>query len=254
VDLAIRRGEYVAIVGQNGGGKSTLVKHFLHLLEPTRGRVLVEGQRTTDLEVSALARRIGYVGQNPDHQIFCDSVEDEVSFALKLLKFPPAEIRERVDEALEAMSLADVADRHPLSLGRGDRSRVVMAAVLALRPETLIFDEPTTGQDAEGARAILDLTRRVHETGKTVVIITHHLYLLPGYAERLVVMEAGRVLLDRTLRDGFYEPEVLARTSLTPPQTVRFALSLEYLRAAGARPLSAEEFAACLAPVEETVP
>jgi energy-coupling factor transport system ATP-binding protein len=135
VDLTIHHGEYVAIVGQNGGGKSTLVKHFLHLLEPTKGRVLVQGESVTNLEVSALARRIGYVGQNPDHQIFCDSVADEVSFALNLLKVPRAEITERVDEALRAMGLTDLADRHPLSLGRGDRSRVVMAAVLALQPK-----------------------------------------------------------------------------------------------------------------------
>lgn len=236
VSLDVHAGEYVAIVGQNGAGKSTLVRHFLGLLRPTTGQVLVRGEDVTGFEVSDLAQRIGYVSQNPDNQIFSDSVEEEVAFALRTLRYPPEEVEERVAEALAEMRLEDVREHHPLTLSKGDRSRVVIAAILAMRPDILIFDEPTTGQDYAGARAILDLTRELHHAGKTVVVITHHLYLLPGYAERLVAMGEGRLLLDAPLRTAFYETATLRQTFLTPPQLVQF---VEAIRPPAAPPVHA---------------
>lgn len=222
VSLEIREGEYVAIVGQNGAGKSTLVRQFIHLLEATSGEVEVSGENVNGYPVSELARHIGFVSQNPDNQIFCKTVEQEVAFALVNLGFPKDEVRRRVSEALEEMELGWAADRHPLTLSKGDRSRIVIAAVLAMRPQALIFDEPTTGQDYKGARAIMDLTRELHRSGRTVVVITHHLYLLPGYAERLILMSQGRITLDAPLREAFYETEKLRETFLKPPQMVRF--------------------------------
>lgn len=227
VSLDIRRGEYVVLLGQNGAGKSTLVRHFLRLLLPSEGQVQVAGRDTRDLSVSELARRIGYVSQNPDQQIFNTTVAGEVSFALRNLRHPDAEVKARTEESLRAMGLWELRAQHPLSLPKGDRSRIVIAAVLAMRPEILILDEPTIGQDHRGARYILDLSRRLHEAGQTVLVITHHLHLLPGYAERALIMGRGTLLCDAPLRGAFHQHKTLAETFLRPPQAVLLAQALE---------------------------
>jgi energy-coupling factor transport system ATP-binding protein len=224
--LDIYRGEYVLIIGQNGAGKTTLVKHFLSLLQPTAGTVLVGGTDSRKLAASELARRIGYVAQNPDDQIFNSTVGDEVAFALRNLHYPAQEIEARAAESLQAMGLLEVRDRHPLSLPKGDRARVVIAAILAMKPEVLIFDEPTTGQDFQGARYILDISRQLHKAGKTVIVITHHLYLMPEYAQRVIVMGKGTVLLDAPIRTAYHQVELLRSTFLNPPQAVLLARHL----------------------------
>jgi energy-coupling factor transport system ATP-binding protein len=246
ITLDIRQGEYVAIVGQNGAGKSTLVRHFLHLLTATGGEVRVFGRDVKTYTVSELAQHIGFISQNPDNQIFSDTVEHEVAFALVNLRFSKAEVKNRVAEALHEMNLEWAADRHPLTLSKGDRSRIVIAAILAMKPEVLIFDEPTTGQDYKGARAILDLTRQLYQAGRTLVIITHHLYLLPGYAQRLVVMGKGQVLLDAPLREAFYQTSKLRETYLTPPQVVQLAAAIQPASGPLARPITADELAATM--------
>jgi len=244
VDLAIRRGEFVALGGRNGCGKSTLVRHFLHLLNPSAGTVAVDGTDVASLRISDLARRIGYVSQNAHQQLFCDSVREEVAFALTLMKRPKGEVDAAVHHALSAMQLLGSADRHPASLSRGDRLRVAIAATLAPGPDILIFDEPTTGQDWRGALAILDICRNLNGLGKTVLLVTHHLYLLAGYAERLVVMAHGRVAIDGPLADVLYAGPALEAASLSPPQTVAFAQATAGLAGSGRRPLSPASLAA----------
>ncbi|MCX7680427.1 MAG: energy-coupling factor transporter ATPase [Anaerolineae bacterium] len=248
VSLDIRAGEYVVIIGQNGAGKTTLIKHFLRLLEPTEGKVLIGGRDTREFTVGELARRVGYVGQNPDHQIFNASVKDEVSFALRHLGYPAAEIRARTSASLEALGLLDMQDMHPLALTRGDRARVVLAAVLALQPEVIILDEPTTGQDYRGAKSILDITRELHRQGKTVIVVTHHLYLMPEYARRVLVMGKGTLLLDAPLRQAYHQLDVLGATFLEPPQAVLLSRYLERYSAGELRLLTPEEVAACFIP------
>jgi energy-coupling factor transport system ATP-binding protein len=248
VSLDIREGEYVLIIGQNGAGKSTLVKHFLNLLKPTEGIVTVQGTSTEDLMVSELARRIGYVAQNPDNQIFNATVSEEVSFALENLDFDKDEVERRTTENLEAMGLIEHRDAHPLSLPKGDRARVVIAAILAMKPEIIIFDEPTTGQDYQGARYILDISRQLHEMGKTVIVITHHLYLMPDYAERVIVMGKGTILLDAPIRTAFHEVETLASTYLAPPQSVLLSQKMGELDGQSYPFLTPEEFAGHISP------
>jgi len=230
ISLDIREGEYILIIGQNGAGKSTLVKHFLNLLKPTSGSVQVGGVETANLSVSQLARRIGYVAQNPDNQIFNATVEEEVAFALKGLGFPTEEVSQRTLESLESMGLVEVKDKHPLALPKGDRARVVIAAILAMKPEIIIFDEPTTGQDYRGAKYILEISRRLHEMGKTVIVITHHLYLMPDYAERVLVMGKGTLLMDAPIREAFHAVDLLESTFLMPPQAVLLTQQLEKIR------------------------
>jgi len=223
VNLSVRKGDFVALLGQNGAGKSTLARHFLNLLQPTSGEVRFAGKSTRNFAVSQLAGRIGYVAQNPDHQIFTSSVEEEVSFALKNLGYAASEVRQRTEESLTEMGLAQVRGAHPLSLPKGDRARVVIAAILAMHPEVVIFDEPTTGQDDQGAQAILKVSAKLHRQGKTIVVISHHLYLLPDYARRAVVMGKGSILLDTDLRTAFHQVDVLRQTYLAPPQAVLLA-------------------------------
>lgn len=161
------------------------------------------------------------------------------------------EIEVRVRDALQQMRLDWAIERHPLSLSKGDRSRIVVAAILAMKPEILIFDEPTTGQDYAGSRAILDLTRELHRAGKTIIVITHHLYLLPGYAERLLVMGKGKLLLDTDLRSGFYVTDKLSESFLAAPQIVRLAEAMQAEAPVSLRPLTAREFTESVAIQQE---
>jgi energy-coupling factor transport system ATP-binding protein len=248
VSLDINEGEYVLIVGQNGAGKSTLVKHFLNLLKPTEGSVCVCGTNTTELSVSELACHIGYVAQNPDNQIFNTTVSGEVSFALRNLGYNAEEIETRTTESLKAMGLLEQRSVHPLSLPKGDRARVVIAAILAMKPDTIIFDEPTTGQDYRGARYILDISRELHSMGKTVIVITHHLYLMPDYAQRVIVMGKGTILLDTSIREAFHAVETLKSTYLTPPQSVLLAQHLSQLKNDKYSFITPEEFSGHLLP------
>ncbi len=242
VTLDIHAGEYVLIAGHNGAGKSTLVKHFLNLLHPTSGEVRVGGSSIEHLPVSGLAQHIGYVAQNPDNQIFTSTVWDEVAFALRSLGYPAAEVASRVAACLSALNLLEKRSAHPLSLPKGERVRLIVAAVLALKPEALIFDEPTTAQDYRGAQAILDLSKTLHAEGKTVVVITHQLYLMPPYAERMIVMGEGKVLLDAPLRQAYQASETLRAASLLPPQ----AVSLAQVACPGRALITPEEVAGCL--------
>ncbi|HHE71252.1 MAG TPA: ABC transporter ATP-binding protein [Chloroflexi bacterium] len=231
VSVEIHRGDYLLLAGQNGAGKTTLVRHLLHLLEPTAGQVLFRGQDVRALHTGELARHIGYVAQNPDRQLFNATVEEEVSFALRALGMPPAQVEARTEASLAALGLGGLRHRHPFSLARGDRARVVIAAVLAMEPEILIFDEPTTGQDVHGARQILEITRQLHRQGKTVVVISHHLYLLAAYARRIVVLHQGQVVLDAPTRQALHDRQALDAAALVPPQAV--ALAQEIARLTG---------------------
>ena len=245
VSLEIRQGEYVLIIGQNGAGKSTLVKHFLSLLLPTEGQVMVSGLDTRKLSVSELARRIGYVAQNPDYQIFTSTVGEEVAFALRNLRYSKEVVEARTVESLKNMGLLEVREAHPLSLPKGDRARIVIAAILAMKPEIIVFDEPTTGQDYRGARYILDVSRQLHQMGKTVIVITHHLYLMPDYAERAIVMGKGTLLLDAPIRHTYHQTDLLKSTYLTPPQAVLLAQRLSQEDGREFKLLTPHEVAAC---------
>jgi len=243
VSLDIHTGEYLLIVGQNGAGKTTLVRHFLNLLKPTSGELTINGVDSKKLSVSELASHIGYIAQNPDNQIFNMSVWDEVSFALKNLKFSKEDIEKRTEESLLSMGLLEFKDRHPLALPKGDRARVVIAAILAMYPDTIIFDEPTTGQDFKGSQYILDISRKLHKMGKTVIVITHHLYLMPDYAERVIVMGKGSILLDAPIRQAYLDTEKLNSTFLTPPQAVLLGKEISEIKGQSYPLLTPEEVA-----------
>ena len=221
VSLRIRRGEMIAIVGQNGCGKTTLVKHFNRLLLPTSGRVRVFGRDTREWRISELGRKVGYVFQNPDHQIFADTVGEEVAFGPRNFGFADEEVAVRVREALHAVDLTGREADDPFSMTKGERQRIAVAAVLAVRPEVIVLDEPTTGLDYRQQRSMLDLVRRLNEQGMTVVMVTHAMWVVAQYARRCIVMQEGTILFDGTVRTGFAQEELLAQAHLEPPDSVR---------------------------------
>ncbi|ACK71115.1 ABC transporter related [Gloeothece citriformis PCC 7424] len=245
VTVDIHRGEYVLVIGQNGAGKSTLVKHFLNLLRPSQGKVYVDNRDTSQLSVSDLARLIGYVAQNPDNQIFNTTVEKEVSFALRNLGYSRKLVEQRTHQSLKNMELWEDRHLHPLALPRGDRARIVIAAILAMNPEIIIFDEPTIGQDYQGSRSILEVSRQLHQMGKTIIVITHHLYLMAEYAQRVLVMGKGTILLDAPIRHAYHQTELLQSTYLTPPQAVLLGQKLSELSDKDYPILTPQELAQC---------
>ena len=220
VDLEVRRGEFLAIVGQNGSGKTTLVKHFNGLLEPTEGRVFVDGQETTKQGVYKLGQKVAYVFQNPDHQIFSDTVYNEVAFSPRIRGCSEKEIEQRVKEALEAVGLVGMEQEDPFSLTKGGRQRVAVASVLSARPEVIILDEPTTGLDYAEQRSMMELVSRLNQQGHTIIFVTHSMWVVAEYAHRVVVLKDGKVLLEGPTREVFAREDLLRETFLQPPQIV----------------------------------
>ncbi len=226
VNLGIGRGEFVALIGQNGSGKTTLIKHFNGLLKPSRGRVIVEGRDTTNLPTSELARSVGYVFQNPDHQIFAETVREEVAFGPKNLGMPPEKIAAVTRQVLGEMGLAGYEEELPFKLSRGQRQRLAVASVLAMEPSILIIDEPTTGQDWRESICLMDLVKRLNDRGHTCIVTTHNMNLVSLFARRVIVMCQGRVLLDGPTQDVFRETEQLTHAAIKPPEVYQLAQAL----------------------------
>lgn len=219
VDLAIAPGEVVAIVGQNGSGKSTLVRHLDGLLRPTEGRVLHDGEDVRDVRVAALASRVGIVFQNPDRQIFAGRVRAEVEFGPRILGRPAAEAAEVASAALAAVGLTPHADDNPYDLGFSRRKLLSLASVLAMNTPVVVLDEPTTGQDAPGVARIRRVVDEIAAAGRTVIAISHDMRFVAETFDRVVVMRAGRIILDGTPDEVFAADawDALRSTYLEPP-------------------------------------
>ena len=227
--LKVYPGEFVALIGQNGAGKTTLTKHFNALLRPTKGDVWVAGLNTRQQRTSQLARKVGYVFQNPDHMIFSETVWDEVAFGPKQLGVEGEELELVVDLALKRLELLKEKDNHPYMLSKGQRQRVAVASIVAMRPEILVIDEPTTGQDYKQSREIMSLFVDLNKEGKTVIVVTHDMGLVASYAKRTVVMGQSEILLEGATAEVFSQVDVLHSTHLRPPQitTLGFKLNIQ---------------------------
>lgn len=229
VNLSINQGEFVAIIGRNGSGKTTLAKHFNGLLKPARGEVLVAGVNTGKTDTATLFQKVGYVFQNPDHQIFSISVEKELAYGLKNAGFDKVEIARRVEQALELTGLNECRCDHPLSLGKGKRQMIALASILVLEPEILVIDEPTTGLDWVGSQKILAIIKKLSEQGTTIILISHDMDIVARYAKRGIVMQDGQILLDANITEIFNQPTILEKAGIIPPQIVRLATRLRDL-------------------------
>jgi len=229
VNLDISSGEYMALVGGNGSGKTTLAKHFNGLLRPTSGKVFIMGRPAAEMSVAEVSRIVGYAFQNPDHQLFCSTVEEEIAFGPHNLGFAEAPTKERVRYAAETLELEEVLEKPPAALDLGLRRRVSIASVIAMDPKVLILDEPTTGLDADETKALMGIVSGLNKEGRTVVLITHEMKLVSEHANRVVVLLDGRIVLDSDARGAFSDLELLKRCSLLPPPVTRLAHRLAHL-------------------------
>lgn len=251
INLKVYKGEFIGIIGQNGSGKSTLVKNIIGLLKPTKGKIYFHGEDTSKYSVGELSKRIGLVLQNPDYQLFTISAEKEIEFGLKNIGVPEDEIKERITEALRLVGLEDKRDKYPFALSFGDRRKLSVATVIAMKPEVILLDEPTTAQDYRGRYMIAELAKKIHENlGTTILMITHDMNLVARYAKRLIVMAEGEIIADGSTRKVFQMRDVLKRAFLKPPQITRFAQNLSDLNV-NPEVLSVEEMLEVLRPAKE---
>lgn len=209
VDLLLHPGELVALMGENGSGKTTLARLLLGLVRPTEGSVRVLNLDAALATTSQLARHVGLVFQNPDHQIFEKSVRDEVAFGPKNFRLSPVETRRRVEEQLEAFDLQSQADRLPTSLSVGERKAVALASTFVLNPKVILLDEPTRGMDHGRKQRLASLGRRLQSAGRTLVYLTHDVEFAYAATDRAVVLHRGRVLLDGDTHSVLSDPAIL---------------------------------------------
>lgn len=227
ITLHIGRGEFVALLGANGSGKTTLLKLLNGLLRPVSGRVVIDGVDTAQSRTSQLARRVGFLFQNPDHQIFCSTVYEEIAFGLKNTGHPATAIPDLVREAARRVGLEHLLSAAPCTLSKGQRQQVALASVLALHTPLLVLDEPTTGQAHRTGQAVLELIRQMHRAGRTILMVTHDLELALMYTERTIVLQNGRVTADGPTRKVLSQREVLHAAGLEQPQICHLAIQLQ---------------------------
>jgi energy-coupling factor transport system ATP-binding protein len=213
-------------MGQNGAGKTTLVKHFNGLLKPTKGQVFADGKDVTKTSVASLARNVGFVFQNPDSQLFSETVEEEIAFALKNFGFEQEVTEKRITWALNLLALTQYRKTSPFMLSGGERKRVALASVLAWDPKTLILDEPTIGQDYQQKEKLRQFILQLRTQEKTVIMVTHDVEFVAECNPRVMLMREGRVIADGEARSILTNPEVLTAASIVPPQVAQIFLEL----------------------------
>ncbi|ACS81565.1 energy-coupling factor ABC transporter ATP-binding protein [Maridesulfovibrio salexigens] len=223
ISLTLNQGETVALLGHNGSGKSTLVRHFNGLLHPTSGSVKVNGILTVDEKVSRLAGMVAMLFQNPDDQICKPTVWDEITFGPKYLGYETERIKELGDKFLSSLGLQELKDCNPHDLGFSERKRLVMGSVLAMDTEIVVFDEPTAGLDPREISMLESEIRRLRESGRTVVIISHDMDFVVENCSRAICLENGRKQFDGKVADLFMNNDLLDRCGLLPPQVVQLS-------------------------------
>jgi len=232
VSIKIGEGEFTAIVGQNGSGKTTLALHLNGLLKPTKGDVFVKGKNTCDSDVEELSKIVGYVYQNPNHQLFNLTVKQELAFGLKRL-LSKEETEKRLKETVELFSIQDILDVNPFSLSLPVKKIIAMAAIHVMRPEIFVLDEPTTGQDFVGMKLIEKAILNVSREGKTIIVITHDMGFVARHAKRVIVMAEGRVIGDDEPKKIFDlsnngAKRVLQEARISPPHVSLLSYALRF--------------------------
>lgn len=232
VDLAIRQGEFIAFIGQNGSGKTTLSKCLNGLFRPTKGRVQVFGMDTTKVSTVDLAQKVGYTFQNPDHQLFKGSVKEELEFGLDNLirigKLDPSEKEGRISEAMKTAGIPEgILKEHPFMLSKGLRQRVAIGSILAMKPDVLIIDEPTTGQDMWQVIEVMSFLDGLNKLGHTIIVVTHEMWVVANWTKRTVAMLNGKILLNGPTKEVFSHSDILMETFVQPPQITRLAQNLK---------------------------
>ncbi|MCG2827635.1 ATP-binding cassette domain-containing protein [Methanothermobacter sp. K4] len=221
INMEIGRGERVAVIGPNGAGKSTLFLHLNGILEPSAGEIIIDGEKInySKSELIGIRQKVGIVFQNPDDQLFAPTVKDDVAFGPTNLGLSEEEVEERVRESLERVGMSGYEKRAPHHLSGGEKKRVAIAGILAMKPEIMVLDEPTTGLDPETADGIIEILLELSREGITVIISSHDVEILSQFAERIFVLNSGELIADGTPGEIFGEPEIIRRASLRLPRT-----------------------------------
>jgi energy-coupling factor transport system ATP-binding protein len=229
VTVRIEDGEFVTIMGENGAGKTTLVKHFNGLLKPTRGRVEVDGIDTRDASVAELSRKVGLVFQNSDHQLFSETVEEEIAFGLRNFGFDAPTISKRVEWALNLLDLVEYRKSSPFMLSGGERKRLALASVLAWDPKIIVLDEPTIGQDYQQKVKLREFITQLNAQKRTVIVVTHDVEFVAECRPRVILMSHGEVVADGPAPRILTDYDTMTKVSLLPPQVTQIFLRLSDL-------------------------
>lgn len=225
VNFTINDGDFVAFVGTNGAGKSTTMRLCNGLIKPTSGEVLIDGVPTTQLRVSEVARKVGFLFQNPDRQICCETVKDELLFSFKAQDALDESAYAKVDEIIETFGFDP--DAEPFLLNRGTRQLLALASIVVMAPPVVILDEPTTGLDYLECEKVMQIVARLHEAGTTVIMVCHDMEVVASFAKRVIVMNEGSILADGATFEVLRNKEVMRNANLIPPQIVDIAMRLE---------------------------
>ena len=224
LNVKIQKGDFISIIGSNGAGKSTFSKLCNGLLKPSEGDVFVLGKNTKKEKVSALAKHIGFLFQNPDRQICCSTVKEEIAFSLKSNKIAQEEIKNRVEKTLSEFNFNP--DEEPFNMSRGQRQRLCLACLIALNPEILILDEPTTGLDYRECMEVMGKIRALNESGTTVIMVCHDMEVVLDFAKTVIVMTNGKIIATGETREILGNKAILDKARLVPPQIAQTAMLL----------------------------
>ncbi len=226
INLSVEEGEVLAIIGQNGSGKTTLVRHFNGLLKPTSGEIFLQGQSIADKSVGELSRTVGYVFQNPNHQLFCTSVREELEVGPTNFGFSPEEMKDRVEKTIELLGIDRFIDEHPLTLDYTSKKILTIASVLTFNPQIFIMDEPTGGLDEAGRVLLRKIIEKLRGAGHTVIMISHDMDFVAETMDRVIVMANARIVQDSNIQEAFKNEAVMKEAWIEPPQITQLGYEL----------------------------
>ena len=227
VSLNIKKGEFIAIMGQNGAGKTTLIRTFNGLIRPTKGSIFLEGENIEAKTIATISKKVGVIFQNPMHQLFSNTLEDEIKFSLKNLNLDKEEIQIKADQILEEFDLEKYRKRSPFNLSGGESKKLAIASILCRNPDILVFDEPTLGQDAKEINFFLGLIKNELKRGKTIIMVTHNIEFTVEHAPRTILMGGGQIIADGPTQSIFTNEFLISKSSLIMPQIYLFKKELQ---------------------------
>jgi energy-coupling factor transport system ATP-binding protein len=226
VSLNINKGEFIAIMGQNGAGKTTLIRTFNGLIRPTKGSIFLEGENIAPKTIATISKKVGVIFQNPMHQLFSNTIEEEIKFSLKSLNLDKERIQMKVDQILEEFDLEKYRKRSPLNLSGGESKKLAIASILCRDPNVLVFDEPTLGQDAKEITFFLGLIKNELKRGKTIIMVTHNIEFTIEHVPRTILMAGGQIIADGPTHSIFTNEFLISKSSLIMPQIYLFKKEL----------------------------
>lgn len=227
INLNIYKGELLGIMGQNGAGKTTLIRTLNGLIKPNKGEIFIQGENINNKSIAQVSKNVGIIFQNPEHQLFANSVKEEIEFSLKSFDMTKEEKQQKVEQVLEEFDFKKYEDRSPLNLSGGEKKKLALASIISRDPEILIFDEPTLGQDAKEIRFFIDLIQNERQKGKTIIIITHNVEFTLNFIPRTLLMTNGKIIADGPTRKILTNKSLVKKSSLILPQVSIFKQDLK---------------------------